>query len=73
MLVKMKQQVSGTRDGANWPAKGETIDVPDTEAEALIANGIAELAGDDDEASAGDGSDAPDGDQAPAARGPRKR
>lgn len=42
MQVTMKRQISGTRDGVDWPAPGETIDVPDEEAAGLIANGLAE-------------------------------
>lgn len=38
----MNIQVSGTRDGADWPAPGETVDVSAVEAEELVANGVAE-------------------------------
>lgn len=41
MKVRMVQRVSGTRDGADWPDVGETLDVSAGEAEALIAAGIA--------------------------------
>jgi len=41
MKVTMNQQISGTRDGATWPPRGATIDLPDDEAEALIAQGAA--------------------------------
>ncbi len=44
MLITMKTQISGTRDGADWPAPGGTIDVPDGEAADLIAGGLAEPA-----------------------------
>lgn len=37
MKIEMKIQMSGTRDGVDWPAPGETITVPDHEAEVLIA------------------------------------
>ncbi|MFN0028407.1 MAG: hypothetical protein ACKV2O_14695 [Acidimicrobiales bacterium] len=43
MLVRMKIKISGTRDGADWPAKGDTIDVPDDEAAALVASVSAEV------------------------------
>lgn len=41
MRVTMHHQISGTRDGAQWPARGEAIDLPDDEAAALIAQGAA--------------------------------
>ncbi|GGZ28455.1 hypothetical protein GCM10010387_22400 [Streptomyces inusitatus] len=42
MRVRMKVQISGTRDGQLWPERGQTIDLPDSEAALLIATGIAE-------------------------------
>lgn len=39
--VKMLVQISGTRDGKDWPAPGETISLPADEAEVLIKNGQA--------------------------------
>jgi hypothetical protein len=42
MRVKMKVQVSGTRDGLPWPDRGETVDLPDEEAAQLCAAGMAE-------------------------------
>ena len=42
MQVKMQTQISGTRNGQDWPAKGEIIDLPDDEAKDLIAGGLAE-------------------------------
>lgn len=41
MNVTMLRHISGTRDGVDWPAPGESIDVPDDEAQGLIANGLA--------------------------------
>lgn len=41
MKIEMKFQVSGTRDGIDWPAPGGTIDVPDAEGEQLVAQGVA--------------------------------
>lgn len=38
----MKQHITGRRDGARWPAKGETLVVPDAEGADLCAQGIAE-------------------------------
>lgn len=42
MRVKLTAQLTGTRDGVDWPAKGEELDVPDDEAADLIHAGIAE-------------------------------
>ena len=42
MLVRIKGDMSGTRNGARWPKRGETIDLPPTEAAELCATGIAE-------------------------------
>lgn len=44
MLVKMQTQISGTRDGVDWPAPGEIVNVSDDEAAMLVANGLAEIA-----------------------------
>ncbi len=40
--VKMLIKLSGTRNGDDWPAIGESLEVPKLEAESLIANGFAE-------------------------------
>lgn len=48
MRVKMRGQISGTRDGKDWPAPGEVIDLPDAEAVQLIGQHMAEPAGDSD-------------------------
>jgi hypothetical protein len=49
MKVRMIAQVSGTRDGQNWPEPGTVLDVPDAEARALISGGSAvEDGGDSD-------------------------
>lgn len=42
MRVTMNVQISGVRNGKPWPAKGETIDLPDGEAAQLCAAGMAE-------------------------------
>jgi len=42
--VKMLFQISGTRNGADWPAPGETVDLPEAEAAELVARGQAEPA-----------------------------
>jgi hypothetical protein len=41
MRVTMKATISGTRDGADWPAVGEVVHLPDAEAEDMIAAGLA--------------------------------
>ena len=53
MRVTMKLQISGTRNGEPWPARGETIDLPDDEAAALVAQGAAEPAGETADATPG--------------------
>lgn len=42
MKVRMKQQLTGSRNGLRWPAPGEVIDVLDAEAVDLLAAGLAE-------------------------------
>ncbi|MGH3504016.1 MAG: hypothetical protein ACRDQA_24435 [Nocardioidaceae bacterium] len=42
MRVKMKMQMSGSHEGRAWPARGETLTVPDDEGAKLCASGIAE-------------------------------
>ena len=41
--IKMLANISGTRDGVEWPEMGGTTDVPDTDAEALAAAGLAHV------------------------------
>lgn len=41
--VTLKVQISGTRNGEDWPAPGTTINLPDDEAASLIAGGVAVL------------------------------
>jgi len=41
MKVKMIASITGTRDGQEWPAAGETVDLPDAEACDLVAGGLA--------------------------------
>lgn len=36
----MKARLSGTRNGKHWPKPGETVEVSDREAKALIRNGL---------------------------------
>ncbi len=39
--VVMVGTISGTRDGADWPTRGQAIVLPDPEAAALVGNGMA--------------------------------
>lgn len=41
MKVKMKVDISGTRNGKPWPPHGHTIEVTDDEARDMIAAGHA--------------------------------
>lgn len=41
MKVRMTTQISGTRDGADWPAPGEVVDLPADEATSYLHAGIA--------------------------------
>lgn len=42
MRIKLKVDISGTRDGVPWPGRGSVVELPNDEAQALIANGLAE-------------------------------
>lgn len=42
MKVRMKVDMSGTRNGQPWPPRGEVADVDDREGADLCAAGIAE-------------------------------
>lgn len=44
MKVTMRTQVSGWRDGKEWPAAGEILDTNKDEAEDLIRMGLAYIA-----------------------------
>lgn len=41
MKVRLTQQITGTRDGQPWPAAGEEVDLPESEALALLQGGAA--------------------------------
>lgn len=41
MNVRLTTQISGTRNGADWPIPGSVVDLPDAEAKDLIASGQA--------------------------------
>lgn len=40
---RMLSNISGTRDGVDWPAAGETVILPDVEGCDLVAAGLAEV------------------------------
>jgi superfamily II DNA or RNA helicase len=42
--VKMLAKISGTRNGLDWPDPGETIELPDAEAEQLVTQKLAKSA-----------------------------
>lgn len=42
MRIKLKVHLSGTRDGVEWPANGEEIDLPADEARDMILADMAE-------------------------------
>jgi hypothetical protein len=44
MRVRMLRHISGARNGVEWPPAGGEVDLPDHEAEGLVANGYAEPA-----------------------------
>lgn len=40
--IRMLKQLSGSRDGVDWPGRGGVLDVPEAEAADLERMGIAE-------------------------------
>lgn len=40
MRVQLLTAITGTRDGQDWPAAGESVDLPDAEARDMIAAGL---------------------------------
>lgn len=48
MKVRIKGDISGSRDGVPWPKRGETMELPDDEGAALCASGLAVPAADTD-------------------------
>jgi len=42
MKVRMTANITGCRNGVNWPEAGETIDLPDNEAAEMCSAGFAE-------------------------------
>ncbi|MEU9208545.1 hypothetical protein AB0D27_11465 [Streptomyces sp. NPDC048415] len=49
MKVRIKGDISGSRDGIPWPKRGETMELPDDEGTALCASGLAVPAADTDD------------------------
>ena len=41
--IEITARISGSRDGVDWPAVGETISVPDEEAADLVRLGFAKI------------------------------
>lgn len=41
MKVVMVGEVSGTRDGRDWPPRGSVVDLPEEEAMPLLRGGMA--------------------------------
>jgi hypothetical protein len=44
LTIKMLAKITGTRNGIDWPEPGETIELPEAEAESLIASKLAKPA-----------------------------
>jgi hypothetical protein len=40
--IRMRVDISGTRNGVEWPPRGSVIDLPDEEAAAYCERGMAE-------------------------------
>ena len=41
--IEMTARISGSRDGVDWPAIGESLTVPDEEAADLVRLGFARI------------------------------
>lgn len=41
MRVSMRVQITGTRDGVDWPRPGGEVDLPDGEARSMVSAGLA--------------------------------
>lgn len=42
MRIRILGDISGTRNGKEWPRRGAVVDIPDAEGEALCGSGMAE-------------------------------
>jgi hypothetical protein len=57
MKIRLKSDVSGSRDGVPWPPRGSVVDLPEEEAVPMCQNGMAvpvDSSGDDIENTADD-------------------
>lgn len=70
MRVRMTHNIGGFRNGAPWPRKGDSIDLPDHEAADLIQVGYAEPAEETTDAPEPTAEPAPGSDAAAAALDP---
>ncbi|MFZ3569956.1 hypothetical protein ACOKM5_23400 [Streptomyces sp. BH097] len=52
MQVRMKVTMSGTRNGQDWPPRGELVDLPEAEADDMVRAGLAEMPDEADESEA---------------------
>jgi hypothetical protein len=43
MKIRMLVEMTGSRDGEPWPAKGEEADLPTAAAAHLVSAGVAEM------------------------------
>lgn len=68
MKVVMRARISGTRNGVDWPAPGEVVELPDAEAVDMLAAGLAAPVG----AAAPETASAPEPETAAAPK-PRRR
>jgi len=41
MKIVMTGEMSGTRNGEDWPERGTLVDLPEDEAQTLVRNGMA--------------------------------
>jgi len=41
MKIKMRLQITGTRNGVSWPPVGGIVDLPESEAQCMIRHGYA--------------------------------
>ena len=57
MNILMVARISGTRNGVDWSAPGETIDLPDDEAAQLIRAGLGLLAPELEDVDEAEGAD----------------
>lgn len=45
MQVRLLVDITGTRDGEDWPARGEVVDLPADEATHMLTAGLVEEVG----------------------------